>query len=27
LVGALGGARSDHALQHLLYAVTLAERG
>ncbi len=27
LVGALGGARSDHALQHLLYAVALAERG
>lgn len=27
LVGALGGPRSDHALQHLLYAVGLAERG
>lgn len=27
LIGALGGARSDHALQHLLYAVALAERG
>lgn len=27
LVGALGGARSDHALQHFLYAVALAERG
>lgn len=27
LAGALGGARSDHALQHLLYAVALAERG
>lgn len=27
LAGALGGERSDHALQHLLYAVSLAERG
>ncbi len=27
LVGALGGARSDHALQHFIYAVALAERG
>ncbi len=27
LVGALSGARSDHALFHLLYAVALAERG
>ncbi|NWJ23251.1 thiamine diphosphokinase [Rhizobium sp. RM] len=27
LVGAFGGARSDHALQHFLYAVALAERG
>jgi thiamine pyrophosphokinase len=27
LAGALGGPRSDHALQHLLYAVSLAERG
>ncbi|TWF50149.1 thiamine pyrophosphokinase [Neorhizobium alkalisoli] len=26
-VGALGGERSDHALQHLLYAISLAERG
>jgi thiamine pyrophosphokinase len=25
--GALGGERSDHALQHLLYAISLAERG
>ncbi|WP_183795301.1 MULTISPECIES: thiamine diphosphokinase [unclassified Rhizobium] len=27
LVGALSGDRSDHALQHLLYAVSLAETG
>ncbi|WP_190233734.1 thiamine diphosphokinase [Rhizobium sp. R339] len=27
LVGALGGERSDHALQHLLSAVSLAEEG
>ncbi|MGV1753796.1 thiamine diphosphokinase [Agrobacterium sp. CG674] len=27
LVGALAGERSDHALFHLLYAVSLAERG
>lgn len=27
LAGALGGARSDHALQHLLSAVSLAEEG
>ncbi|WP_179874092.1 thiamine diphosphokinase [Rhizobium sp. L43] len=27
LAGALGGERSDHALQHLLSAVSLAERG
>lgn len=27
LAGALGGPRSDHALQHLLYAVKLAEQG
>jgi thiamine pyrophosphokinase len=27
LVGALAGERSDHALQHLLYAVSLAEQG
>ena len=27
LAGALGGERSDHALQHLLYAVNLAEQG
>jgi len=27
LVGAFGGGRSDHALLHLLQAVTLAERG
>lgn len=27
LVGALGGERSDHATQHLLYALSLAERG
>jgi thiamine pyrophosphokinase len=27
LAGALGGERSDHALQHLLYAVDLAEQG
>jgi thiamine pyrophosphokinase len=27
LAGALGGERSDHALQHLLYAIALAERG
>jgi thiamine pyrophosphokinase len=27
LAGALGGPRSDHALQHLLYAVSLAEEG
>lgn len=27
LVGAFGGARTDHALSHLLLAVTLAERG
>jgi thiamine pyrophosphokinase len=27
LAGALGGPRSDHALQHLLYAVSLAEQG
>jgi thiamine pyrophosphokinase len=26
-VGALGGERSDHALQHLLHAMSLAERG
>lgn len=27
LAGALGGERSDHALQHLLYGVELAEQG
>ncbi|WP_246704519.1 thiamine diphosphokinase [Rhizobium sp. P32RR-XVIII] len=27
LAGALSGERSDHALQHLLYAVSLAEQG
>ncbi|MGO4437348.1 thiamine diphosphokinase [Rhizobium sp. RAF56] len=27
LAGALGGERSDHALQHLLFGVTLAEQG
>ena len=27
LAGALGGDRSDHALQHLFHAVSLAERG
>lgn len=27
LIGALGGERSDHALQHLLHAMGLAERG
>jgi len=27
LIGALGGERSDHALQHLLLAMSLAERG
>ena len=27
LVGSFGGARTDHALSHLLQAVTLAERG
>ena len=27
MVGALAGERSDHALFHLLYAVSLAERG
>lgn len=27
LAGALGGTRSDHALQHVVYAVHLAERG
>src|SRR6478735_2860457 len=27
LAGALAGERSDHALQHLLYAVSLAEQG
>ncbi len=27
LVGALGGERSDHAVQHLLHALSLAERG
>ncbi|MGE7369537.1 thiamine diphosphokinase [Neorhizobium sp. NPDC001467] len=27
LVGSLGGERSDHALQHLLHAMALAERG
>ncbi|MDS7598139.1 thiamine diphosphokinase [Agrobacterium tumefaciens] len=27
LAGALGGERSDHALQHFLYAVALTERG
>lgn len=26
-VGALGGERSDHALQHLIHAMSLAERG
>lgn len=26
-VGALGGERSDHAIQHLLHALSLAERG
>jgi len=27
LVGAMGGERSDHAIQHLLYGVQLAEKG
>ena len=27
LVGALGGERSDHALQHILHAISLAENG
>jgi thiamine pyrophosphokinase len=27
LIGSFGGARTDHALSHLLQAVTLAERG
>ncbi len=27
LIGALGGERSDHALQHFLHAMSLAERG
>lgn len=27
LVGAMGGERSDHAIQHLLYGIQLAEKG
>lgn len=27
LVGGLGGARTDHAMQHIVYAIHLAERG